>query len=194
MKRFLLVLLTFSLLTGTIFAEEEYEADEYDDGYVYEQNAAGDQYIKADFFANLPLSFNGKLYVGAGFNLGYYRFLNNWLAIGGEIAPIWNLSIGQKSLIMLPITLGAFVQPTIKNFEFPIGITLGIASTTWQNNITMFPCFVAKATGGAWYRFNEGWSFGIDASFMWIPQYFENPKYNSNGLFIQTGIALRHHF
>lgn len=193
MKRLLTILIALLVFSGTAFAQEE--GDFYDDGYIYEQNGAGDQFVKADLFANFPLNFKGKLYVGGGFSIGYYRFLNSWLAVGGEVSPTYNVSIGKKSLITVPITFGAIFQPTIGKFEFPLGVSLGIASSTFENTTTYFPSFTAKAYVGAFYRINDSWSAGISSSFLWIPQIFANkPKYNHHGLFLTAGLAMRYHF
>ena len=193
MKRLLTILIALLVFSGTAFAQEE--GDFYDDGYIYEQNGAGDQFVKADLFANFPLSFGDKLYIGGGFSIGYYRFLNSWLAVGGEFAPTYNVSIGIKSLITVPLTIGAIFQPTIDKFEFPLGISIGIASSTFENTTSYFPAFTAKAYVGAFYRINDSWSVGLSGSFLWIPQVFaDKPKYNYHGLFTTAGLAMRYHF
>ena len=48
MKRLLSFLFTSFLVITAVFAAEP--GDEYDDGYIYEQNGAGDQFLKFDFF------------------------------------------------------------------------------------------------------------------------------------------------
>lgn len=194
MKRIITLFLSLFLMTGFIFAQDSEEGDDYDDGYVYERNGAGDQFVKADFYAHFPIGFNNKLYVGGGFSIGYYRFFTNWLALGGEVSPTYNVSIGNKSLITVPVTVGAIVQPTLGNFEFPVGITAGIASSTWANNVTYFPSFAAKAYAGVYYRINDSWSVGVDGSFFWIPQWLPDPTLNYHGLFASAGLALRYHF
>lgn len=193
MKRLLTILVALLVFSGTVFAQEE--GDFYDDGYIYEQNGAGDQYFKADLFANFPLSFGDKLFVGGGFTIGYYRFINSLFALGGEVSPTYNVSIGVKPLITVPITVGAVVVPTINKFEFPIGISIGIASSTFDNTITYFPSFAAKAYGGAFYRINDSWSLGISGTFLWIPQiFFNDPSKNFHGLFATAGLSMRYHF
>ena len=193
MKRLLTILVALLVFSGTVFAQEE--GDFYDDGYIYEQNGAGDQYFKADLFANFPLSFGNKLYVGGAFTIGYYRFLNSLIAAGGELSPTYNVSIGVKSLIMVPITLGAVIVPTINKFEFPIGLSLGITSSTFDNTTSYFPSFTAKAYLGGFYRINESWSVGLSGYFLWTPQIFADaPEKNYHGLFATAGLSMRYHF
>ena len=57
MKRILLILLTLSIFTTSIFAQEE-QGDIYDDGYVYEQNGRGDQFLKINLGTLIPLNFD----------------------------------------------------------------------------------------------------------------------------------------
>lgn len=193
MKRVLPILLSLLIFTIPAFAQNN-DGDDYDDDYVYEINGPGDQFVKADFSALIPLNLDNKLYVGGGFTIGYYRFMTNKLAIGAEVSPSYNVSIGAKSLIQIPITFGAIFQPTIGKFEFPLGISAGISSTTFSNTITYFPAFTMKAYGGCFYRINDSWSAGISSSFMWIPEWFADPTLNYNGLFLTAGLSIRYHF
>lgn len=195
MKRILSILLTLLMFCGAVFADDQ--GDEYEDDYVYETNGSGDQFIKIGLGAIIPLNFvvdgQNKLYTGGNLELGYYRFLNKWLAVGGEISPSYNVSIGKKILVMLPFTFGAMFQPTYGNFEFPIYVTAGIGYETWQSE-DYFPSLVAKFSAGAYYRINEICSVGLSTSLMWVPQWFSDPKLNKNGLFENVLIGARYHF
>lgn len=192
MKRILLILLTLSIFTTSIFAQEE-QGDIYDDGYVYEQNGRGDQFLKINLGTLIPLNFDNHLYAGGAADLGFYYFLNKWLAVGGEFTATYNISIGHKILIMLPITFGVIAQPYTGNFEFPISLNVGVGYQTWQS-IDYFPSFVLKASAGAYYRMNESWSFGLSSSFMWIPQRFKDKSRNDDALFLNAYIGARYHF
>ena len=198
MKRFFIILFTTLLISGFAFAQED-DGDEYDDGYVYEANGAGDQFLKFGLGGQAPLNFggsvkkgNGSLYWGGDIELGYYRFLNSWFGVGGEIALAYNLSIGNKILVMLPVTGGVLLQPSIGKFEFPCYFNIGIAYQTWQN-MNYFPSFTAKASVGAFYRINESFSLGITGTGFWIPQWFKDSSKNMNGLFADINISVRYH-
>ena len=195
MKRFISILISLILCTTAIFAQE-YEDDEdvYDDGYVYEQNGAGDRFLKIDLGANFPLNFDKQLWIGPAASVGFYYFINNYVAIGGDVILSYNLSIGNKPLITTPITFGAMVQPTLGKFEFPFMLNVGLASVSCQSNIN-FPAFAAKATAGAFYRWNETWSFGVSAHGYWIYQWVYNaPEKNDYGLFSSVDLSVRYHF
>ena len=193
MKRFISILFIISLCATAVFAEEEKQPEKTEDGYVYEQNGAGDQSLKISLLANFPLNFNGQLYVGGGAEIGYYRFLSNTFAVGGEAVVAYNVSIGEKPLITVPITFGGMWQPYYRKFEFPITFGIGISSLSCQG-MSYFPAFTMKAGVGAFYRINESWSAGITSSAMWIPLWYSDPAKNDNGLYITAGITARYHF
>lgn len=204
MKRLLSIILTLFMVTGFVFAADDTEGDEYDDDYVYEINGSGDQFLKFNIGTIIPTSFGGtiknggSLYTGGELELGYYRFMNKWLAVGGEIEISYNLSIGNKILVMIPFTFGAMMQPSVGNFEFPIFLTAGFGYETWEN-YNYFPSLSAKASAGAYYRLNESFSFGVTGSFLYIPQWGaadEATKHRKlkNGCFVNATAALRYHF
>lgn len=208
MKRILSIILTLFVFTGFIFAEDDDEGDEYDDGYVYERNGAGDQFLKINLGPFFPNNFggpvtkgsgtnktylNGTLYTGGEIELGYFKFLTNWLAVGGEFTASYNLSVGKKTLVMLPLTGGVLFQPTAGDFEFPIYLEIGMGFESWQNS-TYFPSLATKCSAGAYYRINESFSAGLAGSFFWIPQWFKDSSKNANGLFTAVNLGFRYHF
>lgn len=186
MKRFLSIFTVLLILSGTAITAQE-QGDEYDDGYEYKNNGAGDNFFKFGLGAIFPLNFDNHLWPGGIAELGYYRFLSEWFAVGCDFSGTYNLSIGNKTLVMLPITLGCMFQPSFGNFEFPIYLNAGLGYETWQN-MNYFPSFVLKASGGVFYRINDMISLGGLSSFLWIPQ---NDK---SGSFLTASIGLRYHF
>ncbi len=107
MKRFISILISLVLCTTALFSQAYDEEEEYDDGYVYEQNGAGDQFLKIDVGAIFPLNFGDKLYPGIVASAGYYYFLTNTIAVGGDAILGYNMTIGKKPLVTIPITFGA---------------------------------------------------------------------------------------
>ena len=192
MKRLLTILLmSLTLFSTSLFADEQ--GDEYDDGYVYTQNGKGDRMFKFGLQGFAPLNFGKQLYFGGAVNLGFYQFLNSWLAIGGETNFSYNVSIGNKILITAPITFGVIAQPTAGKLEFPLSAGVGIGYETWQS-MQYFPSFVGRVNAGVYYRFNEAFSLGSEATFFWIPQWVADPRQNYNGLFLSVSIGARYHF
>ena len=193
MKRFISILFSLILCTSALFSQDYNDEDEYDDGYVYEQNGAGDQFLKIDMGASFPLNFGNKLYVGAAASIGYYYFLSNNFAVGGDLILGYNLSIGKKPLVTVPVTFGLLYQPYIGKFEFPFMLNVGFATVSCQQ-LTYFPALAVKTTAGVFYRWSESWSFGLSAQAYWIPLWYTNSIYNDNGLFTTVDLSVRYHF
>lgn len=208
MKRFISIISALLLLSAAVFADDYYDDDEeYDDGYVYEQNGVGDQFLKVDLGANFPLNFGQQLKVGGMVSIGYYKFLSQYIALGGDVIVAYNLSIGNKPLFAVPFTFGVMYQPYVGKFEFPLMVNIGFATMSCQS-MTYFPALSAKFTGGAFYRYSESWSFGITTTTYWIPQFFLLDR-NTNGaraaegyprqkvdhgVFTSAGLSVRYHF
>ena len=179
MKRFFFLLLFISTLAVPLMAQDysdEYEdEDTYDEVYVYDSNGAGDRFLKISVGALFPLNFKQQLNVG------------------GEFTPTYSQTIGDKVLVMFPITFGIMYQPYIGKFEFPMFAEIGIANQTWQN-MEIFPTFVSRLSAGAYYRITDSVSIGVSTDFLWIPQWFKDTSKNFNGLFETAAINLRYHF
>lgn len=191
MKKLFSIIAVICICTSFAFAYEEDE--EYDDGYVYEQNGAGDQFLTMNISANFPLNFDKQIYTGFAAGIGYYKFIDKNLALGGEALVGYNVTIGTKTLITLPVTFGFIYQPYFNKFEFPMGLGIGFGSASCQG-MTYFPSFAAKGTAGVYYRLLESWSFGVSGNLYWLPQWFTDSSKNDNGLFTSVGISARYHF
>lgn len=194
MKKIAALLCVLMLSAGFAFADEA--ADEYDDGYVYDANGSGDQFLKISIFSNTPLNFKkGTLGTGAAAGLGYYRFLSKTVAVGGDVGAMFNITVGHNALTMIPFTMGVLVQPVAGKMEFPVTLGFGAAYQTVQN-VSYFPGPVLNAEAGVFYRFNEMWSFGAQGKFMVMSQWWrENDKINSTTKMFAGGVlCARYHF
>ncbi len=210
MKRILLSIAILSIFSAGFFAETDSDGSEIDADttFVYETNGKGDQYIRVGLFANFPLNFGnpfktdasgrlseGFLYVGGAAEIGYYRFLNRWLALGGDLIVAYNPTLGNNSLTMVPLTFGVAMQPSFNKFEFPAYLGLGLGFETCQNK-KYFPSPVAKAELGAFYRITETWSVGLTGLFLYVPQWSEvdGKTVYDYGNFAMASVSARYHF
>lgn len=190
MKKILSILLLLFAASSFVFAEE---ADEYDDGYVYEANGSGDQYLLIGLMPFIPLNFGDKVFTGGAAELGYYRFLSKNFAVGGELNATFNMTLGGNSLTTVPITFGCIFQPVIGRFEIPLSLSAGIAYETAQNS-SYFPGLAVKGGVSCFYRVTEMWSFGVDCKALWLPQWFSKKEYNDNAFFLAPAVCARYHF
>ena len=194
MKRFFSLILVFLSISFFITAQEiSSDEDDFDEVYVYEANGAGDQFLKINLGALFPLNFKKQLKTGGIATIGYYRFITGNIALGGELSATYNISIGDKTLVMIPMTFCVMYQPYVGNFEFPLYAGIGVSNETWQNS-EIFPTLVTKLSAGAFYRISDSISLGLSTDFFWIPQWFKNPEKTFNGLFETAVIGLRYHF
>lgn len=191
MKKILSILLILTLCSAAIFADDD--IDEYDDGYVYEINGAGDQIMKVEVGGIFPINFNNQLKVGAVASVTYLKFLSNTFALGGGVTLSSNLTIGNKSFITIPITFDAMYQPIVGNIEFPLILSIGGAVHTMAG-ITYFPAFTVKGSAGMFYRFSETWSAGVSGTVMWSPEWVKDSSKNYNGIFAYADASIRFHF
>lgn len=205
MKRIISLFGVLLALSMPIFAQSEENTSEeenqnteenivrHDDFYA--TNGKGDQFLKIGIMGNFPLNFGDKLFVGGAAQIGYYRFLNGWLGLGGELMAGYNPTLGSNVLTFVPITFGAMFQPCVWKFEFPITATVGFAFETCANK-KYFPGFAAKVETGAFFRITEGWSAGLSGQFLYLPEWYTTTeKADSDyGMFMQAGLAARYHF
>lgn len=205
MKRILPLFAILFVMAGNIFAQDQDnqndndndENPQYVEDVFYRTNDKGDQFLKIAIMPNFPLNFDDQLYIGGSAILGYYRFLNPWLALGGELMAGYNPTKGSNIFTFVPVTMGVLFQPSVWRFEFPITLSTGFTFETCANK-KQFPGWVLKAEAGAFYRLNESWSFGLGSDFIIIPQWAKvsNTKYDSfdYGLFLTGFLSARYHF
>ena len=170
--------------------------DIYDDdiNYVYQQNAAGDQYINIRVMPNFPLNFDDKLSIGGQITVSYNRFLTSWFAIGAELAFGYNPTIGSNILTYIPMSVGVTFLPAIKKFEFPITLNVGMAVENYLSN-TYFPGLVLRGGAGVYYRINESWSVGLEGFFTYMPQwYVKEPEKNDYLNMASASAGVKYHF
>lgn len=191
MKKILSIILISLLCATSVFAENQ--GDEYDDGYEYKTNGAGDQMMKMEINGFFPVNFGKQLKPGAGATLTYLQFISDDFAIGGGLSLLTCLSIGNKSFIQIPITLSAMYEPTIGKFEFPIELSVGAAVHTMASH-TFFPALVVKGSAGVYYRITETWSVGASGTYIYSPEWFKDSSKNFNGMFALAGLDVRFHF
>ena len=202
---FLMIFLIF--FTIPLCAQEEDDSDDTDipldnDWYgelppLYSQ---GDKTFNISLGVIFPTLFiqNGKVMdskmsaVGGTGNLGFNFFLNAHFFVGGELGGQFNSTIGKNTLFIIPIGIRGGYQFLIWKMEIPISLVIGIAPQKYiaQDYAGLF----IKGGVSAYYRFSPDWSFGLDFSWAWFPQWTKEPEKNADGHFINLVLSARYHF
>ena len=200
MKRFFLTLSALLLVCTAAFADDDdiEVQDEIQDEPA--MNVRGDKFIKIDLAGAFPLNFGdifqdgeSQLEIGGTGAIGFYYFLTGDIAIGADLGFGYQPTIGSNIFNYIPLTIGAIFQPTLAHFEFPISLGIGAAVENYLSE-TYFPGLILKAGAGAFYRITPAWSLGINATWMGMPHWYKNPKYNFFGHFLDAGLTIRYHF
>lgn len=203
MKKFLALACSMLLLTASVFAQENDDSDDNDDRYsvVYSLNEPGDQFINIGLMVTMPMNFggnfplyrDGQLSTGGAGVLGYHRFLTSTFALGMDVSFGYNPTIGENMFTYVPFTFFFTYQPTYGHWEFPVSMGVGAAVETYLNR-KYFPGLVLKPQAGVFYRATPSWSFGIKGDYMYMPQWYDDSKYNDYGIFTSVVLSARYHF
>ena len=169
---------------------------------IYYETEAGDQYLRIALAPGFPLNFgnpftdDGKLKVGGAASLGYHYFLFTNFAVGADVAFGFNVTLGGNIFNYVPILATATYQFSIKNFEIPITLGVGMAWETYGNK-TYWPGLVVKPQVGLHYRIGASWSVGGDISYSWMPEFlhlYDSSKQDIHGQFLSIDLVARYYF
>ena len=130
--------------------------------------------------------------VGGTGNLCFNYFLNAHFFLGGEIGLQFNSTLAKNTLFLIPIGLRTGYQFLIWKIEIPVNLAAGICPHRYLN-LEYLGMFV-KGGASAYYRFNPDWSFGMDLSWTWFPEWTREPAKNADGNFISVIFSARYHF
>jgi len=193
-------------LCFTLYAQDE-DDDIYGpiesewDIYMPELYSRGDQTFLISLGCVFPAVFlnNGKVIehnfvppVGGTGSLAYNYYWGPHFSIGGEISGLFNSTLGQNTVFMIPMGFRVGYQFIVWRFEFPLTMTLGI---NWHRYLNLgYFGYYMKFGGSIYYRFNPDWSFGINTNWGWYPEWTNEPKKNVDGNIIDLTVSVRYHF
>jgi hypothetical protein len=202
-KAFALILLLLIGFPILLFAQEDDDpAIEPDwDFYTSDAYTRGDQTFNISLGLVFPTVFvnDGKVIdhnfrpaVGGTGSLSYNYFLTPHVFVGGEIGGMFMSTLGRSTAFIIPLGARAGYQFNVWRLEFPLTLTLGM---TWHRylNIAYFG-FYMKGGGSVFFRFNSEWSFGLNANWIWLPEWTEDRKKNVDGNVIDLTLSARYHF
>lgn len=198
---FLLILL---LGTSILLAAQEDDDPAYEtdwDDYTMDLYTRGDQTFIISMGTIFPTIFinQGEIVthnltppVGGSGSLAYCYFLNSNVFLGGDLTFQFINTLGGNALYLIPLGIRAGYQFNVWKLEFPILAGVGMA---WHRYIGMGHYgLYAKAGFGGYFRATASWSFGINASWFWYPQWTEDKQKNIDGNFVELVLSARYHF
>lgn len=195
MKRIFTLLLFFcvgfSILTAQDLQTETPTEQQEPEEFVYKMNQKGDWFVRLGGSVNIPIV-PENLRIGMDLNLGFYTFLTENFAVGGDINGTYALTIGDNIYFAVPIMARAMYQFSVKNFEIPVSLGTGVAIQTYLERY--YFGLIINPEVGVYYRFMAGWSAGIHCGVNILPQWYENKEYNRTGYIMDTGVSVRYHF
>jgi len=200
-------LLLFSIVSFAYAQEDDQDEGELPiitdrDIYIPELYTKGDQAFLISLGLIFPTVFlnGGKVMnhnfeppVGGTGSLGYNYFLNSNFFLGGEIAGMFNSTLGMNTVFIIPIGFRIGYQFIVWRFEFPVSIMAGV---NWHRFLEDgYFGFFLKGGGSVYYRFNPEWSFGLNANWNWLPEWIpDDPKKNVDGNIVDLTFSVRYHF
>lgn len=210
MKRITSILCVLLLSFTSVFAQNEStspdENIENANSYDKMSHQAGDQFIKITLAPVFPMNFPDfpslfkkgahQLSSGGMGAIGYNYFITKDINVGGQIGFGFNVTIGSHIFNYVPVLAGISYQPTFKRFEFPISLYVGFAWETYSN-MCYFPGLIIKPTAGAYYKITPSWAVGLEAEYMFMPQFnklYDKNSENHYGHFLDFAISARYYF
>lgn len=208
MKRLIIsMLLALAALTA-LGAQSEKPADtpaskpdsKPESSFDYEPIRAGDQFIKVTLgptFSLFNYGYGGvhtdtNMKLGASGTLGYSRFINSRVALGGELSFAFNPTLAQNLFFYLPIVFSGSYEFVFNRIHVPLTLAGGFAFQTYNNESYFGP--ILRPEAGVWFQFNPEWSFGAQASWNVIPQFYSTSSYNRTGNIVDAMLGFRYHF
>lgn len=200
------------LVQGPLIFAQEQEEEEQDpgfeeevpiesdwSGYMPSLYSQGDQTFTMTLGTIFPVVFlrNGQVIahnikaVGGTLNLSYNYWLGSHLFVGGEIGGMTGSTLRKNSFFIIPIGLRAGYQFIVQRFEFPLALTIGFAPQKYLEQ--GYFGFFMKPTASAFFRLNPDWSFGINTSWWWVPQWPREKDKAVDGNFIDVTLSARYH-
>jgi hypothetical protein len=212
--RHLLILLCLFCCISLFAQEDDEEAPPIESdwsGYLPNLYSRGDQIFNIHLGLAFPLFYadqelgvmETQMNMGGMASLSYVYFLNSHWFWGGELSGAFFSTVGKNNFFIVPMGFKAGYQFILRRFEFPLSLMVGAAPQQRLGG-SYFGLFV-KPSAAVFFRFNPDWSFGINASFWWVPQWtsiHDDPgmanrhsgAINIHGFFLETSIGVRYHF
>ncbi|MCL2214195.1 MAG: hypothetical protein FWC06_03185 [Treponema sp.] len=171
------------------------------DNIPYELFSRGDRTLIISLGVVLPTVFfnDGKIIehqidppVGGTGSFVLNYFLIPKFTIGGEVGGMFLPTLAGNTLYMIYLGVKAGTQFVAGRFEFPLGLSAGMAWHTYLN--TGYFGLYLRASGSAFYRATSNWAFGLTASWFFFPEWTNTTSKNVYGNFVDLTVSARYLF
>jgi hypothetical protein len=137
-----------------------------------------------------------EIHTGGVLAFSFSYFLTPSLFVGGTLKGSFSPTEAKKILYLVPMEALVGYQFIWNRFEFPV--SLGLGGVGHSYDLATYYGMFMEVEGGAYFRFNPDWSFGLSTALWWVPQWpkaWEDGKvYNRNAYFLQLTASARYHF
>lgn len=179
MRRFLILFFLCLMLTAGLYAEEPVAQSP-------PQYSLGSQMFTFRAGPVLPLFFyfpqdidpivtDMHLQTGGYGSIGYQGFINQTVAIGGELGYFFAYSLSDL-YTSVPFQAKVTYIPVQGTFEVPLSFGLGFAYNTYKE-ATYLSLFASAEVGLTWF-FNQEWGISANVGYYLIPELYGNPPLN----------------
>jgi hypothetical protein len=133
--------------------------------------------------------------MGGTGTLAFNYFLNSNVFIGGELSGMFAPTLERNMLIMIPFGVRLGYQFLFHRFEFPVSVMVG--GVNQMRLEQRYFGLIIKPSAAAFWRFNQDWSFGLNASWWVVPQRGYDAgdvRRTVIGNFLSVTFTARYHF
>jgi len=209
-KTLLIIALSLLLIEVTTAQEDGPEENPFVPQSAINQRYQGDQSFSIAAGAIIPLfttllhdiDISGKgsgatktqLTVGGVGYLTYslYAFPN--IKLGLQLGGSFEWDINRNLLYMIPLVLrGTYEFRPLGRMTIPLHLGIGINMASWKEEFEVD--FLLKPGFGLYFDWNVEWSFGVDFSYLFVPQLASKDKqYNAIANFMDITLVAEYHF
>jgi hypothetical protein len=130
--------------------------------------------------------------VGGTGSLAFSYFLNSHFFLGGEVSGLFNYTLANNTLFIIPMGPRFGYQFIVKKIEIPLTLVLGLAPHHYLAQGLLG--FFIRGGFSVYYRFSPDWSFGLNSNWLWCPEWTNEPAKDAYGNFVDITLSARYHF
>nr|AGS53158.1 hypothetical protein [uncultured bacterium contig00060] len=131
--------------------------------------------------------------IGGTGSLAYNFYFTSNLFAGAEVGFQFFPTYAENTLFIIPLGFRGGYQFNVGKFEFPIAAVIGMV---WHRYLNLgYYGLYLKGSGSVFYRAFPNWSFGINTSWYWYPQWIKDDSSKDvYGNMIDITLSARYHF